>query len=446
MGQALDEWTGDGEATSERAHEPLLDGADVLAGLRKLPGGRELFELAFGRDDVELVGGAVRDLLLGRTPRELDVVVTDDAQGFAGELARRVGSLAGENPDERFESTFHERFRTALVWWDRGRIDIATRRAESYADDGALPEVEEGTPEQDLKRRDFTVNAIAVPLGGLRKGQLREPPDLPALDDLRAGRLRVLHDASFTDDPTRLLRLARYAARLELEIEPHTAELAARAVAAHALDTVSGARIGAELRLALSEPDAVGALAAMDGLGLLTALHPLLRLDREMIERALVLLGEDGRPDLLTIAALTLALALRGGDDPRAEIAALLDRLEFAGTDRDRVAAAATAVPSLVEELPAAERPSRLRAAVAGIPPEGVALAGGASEPASEPARRWLAELRNVRLAITGDDLIAAGVPEGPEIGRRLERALELRLDSELADGREAELQAALDA
>ena len=258
--------------------------------------------------------------------------------------------------------------------------------------------------------------------------------------------LRALHDASFVDDPTRLLRLARYAARLGFEIEPHTAELASRAVAQGALSTVSGTRIGAELRLALGEPDAVGALAMMDELGLLAALHSRLRLDRPMLARACVLLGDNGRSDLLAVAALTLPLALRTAGDPRAEIVALLDRLEFSAPDRDRIAAAAAAVPRLMDELPAADRPSQLRAAVIGTPPEGIALAGGVSEPAAEPARRWLAELRSVRLTITGDDLLAAGVPEGPEIGRRLDTALRMRLDGELREGREAELAAALEA
>ena len=438
----------------------MLDGPELLNRVRELPGGRELLELAAGRNDVELVGGAVRDLLLDRTPRELDVVVGDEGSSFgdaaslfAGELAARLNTLAGTSE--------HEHFGTALVEWDGGRIDVATRRAEYYSAPGALPEVHAGTLDEDLLRRDFTVNAIAVTLDGERPGEVHAAPG--ALEDLRAGRLRVLHDASFIDDPTRLLRLARYAERLELEIEPHTAELASRAVAAQALDTVSGARIGAELRLALDEPGAISSLAAMDDLGLLTALHPRLRLNRGASERALALLPGDGRADLLTMAALTLPLALTatpvgGGPDqrsrdlrsatdgPHTEIVALLDRLEFSASDRDRIAAAATAVPRLVDELPAAERPSQLRAAVAGVPPEGVALAGGVSESATEPARRWLTELRDVRLAITGDDLLTAGVPEGPEIGRRLDVALRMRLDGELGEGREAELAAALEA
>lgn len=418
----------------------------MLARLRELPGGRALLDVAAGRDDVELIGGAVRDLALGGTPRELDVVVAGEAQAFVHELASQLGRLDGGKPHEPSQSTFHERFGTALIRSGFVRIDVATRRAESYPQPGALPDVRDGTPEEDLQRRDFTVNAIAVPLSGSREGELRAVAH--ALDDLERGRLRVLHEMSFRDDPTRLLRLARYGARLGFRIESHTAELAAQAVAEGALGTVSGARIGAELRLALAEPDAVAALAAMDDLGLLSALDPRVRFDRKMLERALELLPDDGRPDLEAMAALTLPLALRAdprslGSDSRAEIAALLDRLEFAAGDRDRVAAAATAAPRLSDELPTADRPSQLRALVAGTPPEGVALAGAVSEPAAEPARRWLTELRHVHLRIDGDDLLAAGIPKGPEIGRRLEAILRRRLDGELPDERDAQLRAA---
>jgi tRNA nucleotidyltransferase (CCA-adding enzyme) len=419
-----------------------FDATVVLARLCELPGGRELLDVASRHDAVELIGGAVRDLALGRTPRELDVVVGDDAEAFAHELSSHLGEL---DPC----ATFHERFGTALVRGGDVRIDVATRRAETYSAPGALPDVRTGTPEEDLRRRDFTVNAIAVSLSGSSRGEPRAAEH--ALEDLARGRLRVLHDASFIDDPTRLLRLARYRARLGFEIEGHTAELARRAVARGALATVSGARIGAELRLALCEPDALAALAAMGELGLLGALDP--RLQRSLsershaIERALALLPEDGRRDLLVMAGLLLPLGgpPRSPDaDPRAEIVALLDRLEFVAGDRDRVSAATISAPRLVDELPAARRPSELRAIVAGTPPEGVALAGGAREQAAEPARRWLEDLRPVRLRIDGDDLLAAGIPEGPEIGRRLEQTLRRRLDGEVPDERAAQLRAAL--
>jgi tRNA nucleotidyltransferase (CCA-adding enzyme) len=410
----------------------------LLDRVREQPGGEALLGAAY--EGVYLVGGAVRDLLRAERPRELDVLVE-------GPIEPLLHALGGE-------VVAHDRFETASISLGDARIDVARARRERYPEPGALPEVEPASLVEDLLRRDFTVNAIAVRLDATREREVHASPG--ALEDLRAGRLRVLHDSSFIDDPTRLLRLARYAARLEFEIEPHTAELASRAVASRVLDTISGARIGAELRLALGEADAVAALAAMGDLGLFRVLHPRLRLDREALERGLALLPRDGRPDLLAMAVLTLPLALLAdrrsrdlrsvGDDPRAEIVALLDRLEFTAPDRDRIAASATAVPRLVDELPGAERASALRAVALGVPIEGIALAGGVSKPATEPARRWLAELRDVRLAITGDDLLAAGISEGSEIGRRLDVVLKMRLDDELAGGREAELAAALDA
>jgi tRNA nucleotidyltransferase (CCA-adding enzyme) len=413
----------------------------VLERLHGLPGGEALLEVAAQRNDVELVGGAVRDLLLGTAPRELDVVVGGDqlpfgqaASLFARDLAGRLDVLADANE--------HERFGTALVEWDGGRVDIATRRAESYAAPGALPDVRAGTEEEDLERRDFTVNAIAVRLGGERRGKARAVPD--ALSDLEQGRLRVLHERSFTDDPTRLLRMARYRARLGFEVEARTAALARAALAARALDTVSGARIGAELRLALGEPDAVATLGTMNELGVLRALHPRLRFERPVLEATLALLPADARPDLVLLAALVLPLALRAQGDPRAEIVALLDRWDFPAGDRDRVAATACAVPRLVEQLPILELASELRAVARGVPLEGVALAGALAGEAR--AKQWLQETRHIALKIAGDDLLAVGLAEGPEIGRRLEAVLKLRLDGELAEGRAAELAAALEA
>jgi tRNA nucleotidyltransferase (CCA-adding enzyme) len=420
----------------------MIGGAELLERLRDLPGGAELLELAAGREDVELVGGAVRDLLLGRVPRELDVVVEDERVSFpdagpvfARELASRVDASSGSNQ--------HERFGTAIVEWPAGRVDVATRRSEIYPAPGSLPEVCAGTPDEDLRRRDFTVNAIAVSLGRPRRGEVRAVAH--GLEDLQAGRMRVLHDASFIDDPTRLLRLARYTARLGFEIEDHTEQLALQASRTGALDTISGGRVGAELRLALAEDDRVSSVSQLARLGILGALHSRLRFEEPLVQAAMALLPPlDGRGDLLLLTTLVLPLALRAGDDRDTEIRSLLDRLQFPAEDRERVAAAAVAVPDLIDALPSAVTPSQLRAAVAGAPVEGVALAGVLDAGAASAAKLWLQEVRNVRLEIDGSDLLAAGIAQGPEVGRRLELVLMLRLDGELAPGREAELEAAL--
>jgi tRNA nucleotidyltransferase (CCA-adding enzyme) len=423
-------------------------GEAVLERLPELPGGPELLDLAGVREDVELVGGAARDVLLGRAPRELDVVVAGDAHSFACELAASLGVPAEADPITGAGIAVHERFGTALVWWQAGRIDIASRRTEQYHSPGALPEVRAGSGEEDLARRDFTVNAIAILLGGSRRGELSTVAY--ALEDLTAGRLRVLHDRSFLDDPTRLLRLARYLARLGFEPEEHTAELAAGALGAGALGTVSGARTGRELRLALAEQDAVGALAKMSELGVLSALHPQLRFPEAVARRALELLPSDGRADLLLLGSLLLSIAQRSTEDPERAAIGLLDELKFTAPDRDRATRTALLAHTLVQDLQDADTPSELREVASAAAIETVALAGALAEAeglanATSTASRWLSELRHVRLQITGDDLLAAGVPPGPEIGDRLELALRRRLDGDLPEGREAELNAAME-
>jgi tRNA nucleotidyltransferase (CCA-adding enzyme) len=310
--------------TTPSGRRALPGTADLLKQLHVQPGGAELLaavgEAAPG--SAFLVGGAVRDLLLGRRPRELDVVVEGGEATFGRAAARLAAALASRVGTHASVSE-HERFGTAIVEWkgdgEGGRIDIATARRERYPAPGALPDVEPASLTEDLERRDFTVNALAWALDGWRPGEPQAAPNaleklhaVPgALEDLRAGHLRVLHERSFLDDPTRLWRVGRYRARLGFGVEERTAQLAATAVAQGALQTVSLARIGTELRLALGEADPVAALAALDEVGVLAALHPRLRFDARLARDALELLsdaegnaGPDPRPDLLLLAAL----------------------------------------------------------------------------------------------------------------------------------------------
>jgi tRNA nucleotidyltransferase (CCA-adding enzyme) len=386
---------------------------------------------------VYAVGGAVRDLLLGGEPFDLDLVVEGDPAQVAAALGGRLRA--------------YDRFGTATVTADGFTYDIARARRESYASPGALPDVVPATLAEDLLRRDFTVNAIALALSGPDAGATTAAPN--ALEDLEARRLRVLHDASFQDDPTRMLRLARYQSRLGFSIEPGTAAL----VRPEALETVSGSRIGTELRLLSREPDPVAALRALHELRLDTAIHPgfgLREEDHELAQRALELLPPDGRPD-------RLALAVAARDLNAETLRRLLDELAFEAEDRDAIIAAATGAEPLARALarvdgssepddrtPAEpdDRPSTgsaIAEAVGGADPELVALAG-ALGPAREAAR-WLNEIRRVELEIGGDDLLAAGVPEGPAIGRALKAALAAKRDGRVT-GREDELAAALEA
>ncbi len=383
----------------------MRSAARALAALGADPCGARLLATFAPGDGVHLVGGAVRDLLLGRRPRELDLVVEGDVDAAAERLGGTV--------------THHDHFGTArVVTADGCAYDLARARAETYDRPGGLPDVRPAGLAEDLRRRDATVNAMALGLDGRLTGVDG------ALEDLEAGVLRVLHPRSFEDDPTRLWRLARYAARLGFTVEPDTRALAAAADPS----TVSGDRLGAELRLALREPDPPAALQAARELNP-ALLPPGLELPPPGLAAALALLPAEGRADLLTLAAATAGLDVR-------TLRGWLDAWGFTADERNRVAAASRA--STWAPLRSARTPAQVARAARGAPLEAVALAGG------ENARRWLEDLRHVRLDIDGNDLLAAGIREGPEVGARLQRALDRKLDGEVA-GREAELAAALE-
>jgi tRNA nucleotidyltransferase (CCA-adding enzyme) len=333
-----------------------------------------------------LVGGAVRDLLLGRGRADIDLVVVGDP----AELAAELGA----------EWTEHERFGTAKAVLDGHRLDIAAARSEAYPQPGALPEVEPAADiEADLSRRDFTINAMAVPLLGAPG--LIDPHGGRA--DLESGRLRVLHPGSFRDDPTRALRAARYAARFGFEPEPKTAALLSEAD----LDTVSADRREADLRRIAVEPEAVRALTLLAEWG--------------------VLKPRSGGIELAARVVELLAGPPWEGIAPRADavLAAALGPLGAAG--------------GLAERSPG--RPSEAVEAVAGRSPVELVLARAIG---AEWLDRYLLEWRGVSLEIDGADLIAAGIPEGPAVGRGLREALRRKLDDGLS-GRKRELEAALE-
>jgi tRNA nucleotidyltransferase (CCA-adding enzyme) len=360
--------------------ERIAERLSALSGLDRV---RE----AAGDMPIYLVGGVVRDLLLGRERTDLDIA----AEGDAAELGRRLGG----------EIRTHERFSTATVTLDGHELDIATTRAETYPQPGALPDVRPATLAEDLARRDFTMNAMAVPLRG-------EPAVIDphgGATDLERGLLRVLHERSFIDDPTRALRAARYAARYGFDLDADTDRL----LRAADLSTVSRDRVEAELRKLAAEPQARRGFELLSEWGLV----PLAPEAAELIDRAAeVAESETWKEVVARDDAVLTAAAGRGLDASR--------------------------------ELAAAE-PAR--------PSEAVALARGRDAVTLAIARAlgaewidaYMGEWRHVRLEIDGEDLLAAGIEEGPGIGRGLAAALRAKLDGEAA-GRQQELEVALGA
>lgn len=371
---------------------------------------------------VYLIGGAVRDLLLDAVSPDLDVCVVGDGLAFARALARELGA---EIAEER-------RFLTAKLHTPDGAIDVATARRETYARPGALPQVAPGDIADDLARRDFTVNAMALRLDGPRR-TLLDP--FGGRADLARRQLRVLHDRSFRDDPTRLLRAARYAARLSLHLEGRTLRLAKQAVSEGGVDTVSGARLRRELLLLLAEPRADVGLALCARVGVLSALHPALQAgtaQRRAVRRAgklcewLGRLPAEAAPDPSAVRFIALCAPLTAAQGQvvgrRLALSAALDRALTAFLATQAVARRELDAPHM--------RRSAIVETLQSLPVDAV-LALAATSPArvTQRCRLYLQRLRHVRARVRGDDLAALGYTPGPAWGRALAAARAARLD-----------------
>jgi len=361
-----------------------IDPGQLPERVEALPGIDALREVA-ERVPAYLVGGAVRDLLLGLEGGELDVAIEGDADALA--------DLPG------FELEREGLFLTGRLHTDDVRVDVAQARAETYPRPGALPEVRPATISEDLARRDFTINAMAFPLAA--DGELLDPHG--GLEDIRSELLRVLHPRSFVDDPTRALRAARYAARFGFELEPETDRLLRESD----LSVVSDDRVQNELRRAAAEPDSSLVLQLILDWGVMPSLDP------------------DAPARVAEVARIAETEPWDGWVDR--ELAVMLAIVRPLPQIRE-LASATPERPSEAVRLAQRWDPAQLL----------VARALGA-----EWLDRYAAEWRRVRLEITGDDLLEAGVSEGPAIGRGLEAALSGKLDGELS-GREEELRIAL--
>jgi tRNA nucleotidyltransferase (CCA-adding enzyme) len=220
---------------------PLLRRVGALAGQLQAP--------------AYAVGGCVRDWWLGlRQTADLDVTV----EGSGIDVARAAAAALGGSV------SVHQQFGTATLVMPRQRIDFATCRREVYAKPAAYPTVSPGTLEDDLFRRDFTINAMAVALLPQRFGTLIDP--FGGGDSLRRRELRILHDRSFLDDPSRILRGVRFAARFGLRWERRTAAALRAAIASGALGWLNAGRLRRELELMCEEPDPVACLRQLEGL------------------------------------------------------------------------------------------------------------------------------------------------------------------------------------
>ncbi len=421
--RALEGFEHDREETGESL-------ADELTNIERL---RVLFDAVASLGDraeaVYLVGGTVRDILLGEEGFDVDIAVEGDAIEFARALA---GALGGR-------ITPHSKFGTAIVLYgDDERVDVVTTRTEFYDAPGALPTVERAGLREDLFRRDFTINAMAVSLEPAGFGRLFDP--FGGRADLQARLLRILHNLSFIDDPTRIFRAVRYEARYGLRLEEHSARLARSCIEMGLVGDLSSARLRDELHALLEDPGAVGAILRLGEIGADRAIHPHLRADSEaatLFARALELRNELGAE----VPSWRIGLAVLGRDLTSEEAYDWLERLKVRRRDVDRIAGAITVAPRIVERLKSESLdPADVVALADAFTPDAPLLALAREN--LQGLRDYFQRLRDVRIEIGGAELAELGLSESPRVGEVLAELRRRKLNGEL-DGRESELRAA---
>jgi tRNA nucleotidyltransferase (CCA-adding enzyme) len=374
-------------------------------------------ELAANQEqNLYLVGGVARDLLLGKANFDLDLVVEGDAIKLAQQLT----------PLMKGKVTTHPRFGTAKLQGDKWSVDLATARSETYAKPGALPSVQPGSIEDDLFRRDFTINAMAVYLTPSHYGALVD--QCGGRDDLKHKLIRILHGKSFIDDATRIWRGLRYEQRLDFQLEPKTLELLKRDIPM--LDTISGDRIRYELECVLKEEFPEKVLCRAEELGVLTKLHPSLKGNGWLAKKfgqARQLSYPNSPPMGLYLALLAYRLA---DEETEHLIAYLRLPKSLAQTLRDthRIKAKLNSLSN------SGLTPSSIYSLLHGYSPAAVIANSLAcdSPVARQHLRLFLDKLRYIKPTLTGNDLLKMGIPPGPRIKEILNELHQARLDGKV--------------
>lgn len=406
--------------------------------LRRLPRERlsllrELGDLADeGEVSLYLVGGVVRDLLLKRGNWDLDLTVEGNGIGFARLVADRYGARLA----------VFERFATArLVFPDGLKIDIATTRRESYAQPAILPTVQLASIEEDLYRRDFTINAMAIQLNAAQFGRLRDV--YGGQRDLRARTIRVLHVGSFEDDPTRIFRAIRFEHRFGFRLERATLRLLAQAASTNLIARLSGPRLQNEILLLFSEHDPVRAIARLAQLKLLRFLHHRLCYTKNVkrvvtaVPKALTWWARRF-PDSVIDRPIVYLMALSSESSPDV-VAAMIRRLVLSREQAKNVSAGGSRIDRALKRLTdkGTVRPSQVYRLLADLSDEALVLLLAKQISRQHEVRLSLLKRhllsyvknRGVKPALTGRDLQAMGLKPGPQYRTILGQLLDARID-----------------
>ena len=362
---------------------------------------------------VYLVGGTVRDILLGVPTLDLDFTVVGSAPGLAESYAKTHGGRVSSR----------SQFGTASVLIDALTLDFASARRERYPHPGALPVTEPGGFHDDLMRRDFTINAMAVDLSSANWGTLIDISG--GRQDLERRTISVLHDLSFQDDPTRMLRAARYAHRLGFHLSARTADLVRRDAAF--MRRVSGQRRWKELQRTLNEAEPEGALTSAQEWGILSQTHAALTISED-VRTAFRAARNHVAPRAVPAIAYLCLLTYDMTPTQRLALAKDFRLSKRYATTLEHLGAVQNLTPLLCQD---ALRPSKAVNLLASLAPEALLAASLlAPQPAArERLKRYLTEWQNVRPALSARALMSMGIAQGQSLGELLTLLQNARLD-----------------
>ncbi|OGN95147.1 MAG: hypothetical protein A2Z75_01995 [Chloroflexi bacterium RBG_13_50_10] len=379
--------------------------------------GAEASELGLG---LYIVGGVLRDLFLGRANFDFDLVV----EGEAIELAQKMAK------DSQAKLTVHSRFGTAKLDYPDFSLDLATARSETYSQPGALPTVKPGSLKDDLIRRDFSINAMALYLNPQRFGELIDL--YHGKDDLERRLIRILHPKSFIDDATRILRAIRYEQRLGFKLEAETEKLLRRYVSM--LDTISGDRIRHELELILKEDEPERAIRRAEELGVLSQLHPSLKGNGWLSKMFAKARQSDMRVSLSTLYLCLLIYNLTEKANEQ-----FISRLNFPKNSSQAMRQTLQIKAQLHNLANPKLKPGDTYQLLHGYSAPAIQANALASESptASQHLHLYLTKLRYVKPLLNGEDLKRMGIPAGPKIGEVLDALQIARLNGQVRTRKE---------
>lgn len=372
-------------------------------------------------DGVYVVGGVVRDLILGRRPGDIDLSVVGDARVFAEALASRLGA---SSPVESQFLTY--KIPTSSLRLEGiSSIDVVNARTETYAGPAALPDITPAGIEDDLKRRDFTVNSMGISLNNDGWGTLVDP--MKGFGDIMRKRIKVHTYSSYELDPTRIFRTVRYAVRLGFSIDTYTTELISTSL--KHIDRLSGARVRHEFELMLTEPKRVEILQRSEEMGLLSAISPGLRIG----SKALQIMESQAESGVLS-SDLSDLLAMATFGLNEAEARQTVDRFDGSASWSESITGNAELAKHVAILDQDNLRPSEVAEILTPIPLASVRayIVVGPPLPRRDRLVDYIDRIRLVKPNLTGDDLLAIGIPQGPIIGQLIEVIRRAKLDGQV--------------